>query len=503
MKEKNTTPTSRFRRFPLYFYNNITYVGVFLAMLIFIAECFLFGIDFFSDAPNIYLGIFTYVMLPMILIPSLILIPWGALRKYRRVQKGLTDIQPHPFHLDLGKSSHRNLVLVLVPGVMILFVMTGIGSYKAFQYTESVHFCGVVCHKVMKPEYTAYLNSPHARVKCVECHIGAGADWFVRSKLAGTRQVFATISNTYSRPIPTPIHNLRPARETCEECHWPQKFYSAFELKREYFPTAEEGPKRWELRMLVHEGKGEGGRKGLHAHMTEYEDIFYVGDASRQQIEWVKSIDKTGKETIYTTEDSAYRGKEPPAELVRKMDCLDCHNRPSHHYESPRRLLESAMSQGSVAASLPNIKPQATALMVADYTTQEEAATAIREGLLSYYKENYPDLYASEKPAIDSSIDTIITLYKGNFFPVMKARWDAYPENIGHLSSPGCFRCHDNTHTSPEGKAITHDCKVCHTIIEQGPPDNLEKSTDGLEFKHPVNIDNAWKEMPCSTCHDQ
>ena len=503
MNKKNQTKKKGNSTFPLYFYNRITYVGAFVALIIFVIECFLFGMDFFADTPNVYLGIITYIVLPMFLIPGLLLIPLGAYLKYRRVSKGLAEIKPKPFHVDLSIASHRNATFVFLSGTTILIIMTGIGSYKGFHYTESNHFCGIVCHKVMKPEYTTYLNSPHARVKCVDCHIGSGADWYVRSKLSGTRQIFATIGNTYPHPIPTPIEDLRPAEETCEQCHWPEKFYPSFEVRHEYFPTEKGAPPKWILRMLVHEGKDGGGRKGLHAHITEYEDIFYVADEKRQKISWVKSIDKNGKERIYTTEDSEYRNSEPPPEKIRKMDCMDCHNRPSHQFKSPRELLNRAMEKRLVDSSLPNIKQKAMELMAAEYTSQEEGVEAIEQSLTQYYKENHADIYSSQRETIDETIKQITELYKNNFFPIMKARWDVYPENIGHMNSPGCFRCHDDEHTTKDGKTISKDCKICHTILEQGPPDKLEKSTDGLEFKHPVDIDEAWKEMNCYDCHDQ
>ncbi len=488
-------------RFPIYFYNWITYFGVFLSLLFFIIECTLFGLDFFYGGQNIYLGIITYVIFPTFLLLGLGLIPLGAILKRRKVLKGLAVVKPKPFHIDPSIPSHRNVILVFFTGTIILIVMSGIGAYKGFHYTESVHFCGVVCHNVMEPEYTTYLNSPHARVKCVDCHIGSGADWFVRSKFSGTRQIFAALGNTFSRPIPTPVENLRPSKETCEQCHWPEKFYPSVEVRHQYFLPGDVDDNKWLLRMLVHEGQSNSHRKGLHAHIYGYKDIFYVADETRQEITWVKSIDNDGNELIFTTPDSEYQDSEPPPEVLRKMDCMDCHNRPSHQFKSPRELLNLAMEKGDVDPKLPNIKQQAMEIMTKDFSSQSQAAEEISQALTTYYKENYIDLYADKKEAIEKAVQNIIELYRNNFFPAMNARWDVYPDNIGHLESPGCFRCHDDNHIASNGKSISKDCKLCHTIFEQGLPDQLEKSTDGLEFKHPVEIGEIWKEMNCSDCH--
>ena len=90
-------------------------------------------------------------------------------------------------------------------------MLSSLGSYRVFEETESPQFCGALCHTVMKPEYTAYKISPHSRVRCTECHIGPGASWFVRAKLSGLYQVYATVTDVYPRPIPVPVQNLRPA----------------------------------------------------------------------------------------------------------------------------------------------------------------------------------------------------------------------------------------------------------------------------------------------------
>lgn len=503
MNQKKSFPAQKRPRqkFSLFFYNPVTYAGVGLTLLTFFAECLLFGIDFLNPYSNIYLGLFTYTMIPPFLILGIILIVVGALRKRSRVLHGVAEAQPRPIVIDPSIPHHRNTILVFLAGTTILIVMTAIGSYKAFNYTESVQFCGLTCHKVMQPQYTRYANSPHARIKCVECHIGPGVDWYVRSKLSGVRQVFKTIQNTYPRPIPTPVHSLRPAKETCEHCHWPEKFYSSFELRRHYFLTEGENPS-WFIRMLMQVGSEDKRNTGIHAHMYLDNDIYYAADdEKRQKISWVKTVDGQGQETVYTTPDSPYREKNPPAQIVRRMDCIDCHNRPTHRFPAPYKLINEAMFSEQIDPSLPSIKEKTLEVLSAPYASQQEAVDAIRRNLKDFYRKEFADTYAARAADVEKNIEAIVSIYKNYFFPEMKARWDSFPDNIGHLISPGCFRCHDGQHTSPAGKAISRDCRSCHAIIEQGPPGSVEKNADGLEFRHPVDISEMWKEMSCHECH--
>ncbi len=131
----------------------------------------------------------------------------------------------------------RRTAVLLFALTMANIVIVSLAAYRGVEYMDSVAFCGQVCHSVMKPEFVAYQDGPHSRVTCVQCHIGSGASWFARSKLSGTRQVFAVALNTYSRPIPSPVENLRPARDTCEQCHWPEKFHGDKVAQKSSTPT--------------------------------------------------------------------------------------------------------------------------------------------------------------------------------------------------------------------------------------------------------------------------
>ncbi|MBF0593633.1 MAG: NapC/NirT family cytochrome c [Candidatus Omnitrophica bacterium] len=484
------------------FYNKISYAGIALAVVVFAIECVLFGLDYFSGNSNSYLSLFTYVVLPPFLILGLLLIPWGALRKKRNIRLGLAAPGKEPIVFDISNPTHRNAALVFFVGTVIFLIMTAIGTYKAYNFTESVTFCGTTCHVIMKPEYTAYLNSPHARVKCVECHIGSGAGWYVHSKLSGARQVVKTLMNNYARPIPVPVNDLRPAKDTCEECHWPGKSFSAIEFDRTYFPSEPGAVAQWNLRMLMHVSGSGQGKSGIHAHMNNNNTIYYAADdEKRQNISWVKSVSKEGKETIYIGKDSPYRTVPPPASKIRVMDCIDCHSRPSHHYEAPMPIVDRAMAEGKIDPGIPLIKAKAVEVLAKKYQTEAEAVNSIESTLLKYYKEKQHEYFQTHEKQVHEGIAGVVTLYKNNFFPEMKVRWDGYPDNIGHMISPGCFRCHDGEHLSVSGKTITRACDTCHTIIGQGPSDNMEKNLDGIAFRHPFDNDESWKEMSCTTCH--
>lgn len=480
----------------------MTYCGAVLATVVFIAEVFFFILEFSSSGSNVYLGIFTYTLLPIFLILGLLLILIGALRKRRRLIKGID--KPFSFILDLSKSEHRNSLFVFVVGTTILLVMTGIGVYKAYHYTESVEFCGTTCHQVMEPEHTAYLNSPHARVACVECHIGAGAGAYLHSKVSGTRQMLKAMTNTYARPVETPVRDLRPSKDTCEKCHWPEKFYSQVEWDKTYYATQGQEIPEWSVRMLMHVGRqpAKGPAQGIHAHMYLDQDFYYVADdEQRQQISWVKTVDKSGKEKIFTTSDSPYAATPPPVEKIRKMDCIDCHNRPTHIFHPPYELLNDAMSRGDIDVTLPAIKEKAMALMSAEYASSDKAEQKIRETLIGDYQESLGADYAAREADVQKSVTEIVKLFRQNFFPYMKTRWDTHPDNIGHLTSQGCFRCHDDQHKAADGAVVSRDCNICHTIIEQGPSGNTQKNAEGLEFQHPFEDDGMWKEMNCTDCH--
>jgi len=337
-------------------------------------------------------------------------------------------------------------------------------------YMDSVGFCGQTCHEVMQPEFTAYQNSPHSRVECVSCHIGPGASWFVRSKLSGVRQVFAVAFNTYDRPIPAPVRNLRPSRETCEACHWPQ-VYGGDRLKIIPKYADDEANTATKTVLLLHIGGGNR-TQGIHGvHVGPGVRIRYAySDEKHQTIPWVEYREANGKTTAYTANGS--KGPKPGNLPVREMDCIDCHNRPTHAYEMPESAVDSALSGGSISTALPFAKKTSLSILKAGYHSRADAESHIPAAFEGFYREKYPALYATKRTEIEKSARSVLAIYNRNVFPEMNVTWGTYPNNIGHMDSPGCFRCHDGDHVAAGGAAVTQDCNACHNplAVEEATP---------------------------------
>jgi len=494
-------------KFPRLAYNWLSGIGIVVAAITTLLMTFLYVIGIWAKVTNPYLGIFLYMVLPPFLIGSLIIIPIGMLRTWLKMKKTGEVKYPTWPYVDLNKKSHRNATIFFLLGTGLFTIISAVGGYEAYHYTESVTFCGKTCHTVMKPEYVAYQNSPHARVACVECHVGPGADWFAKSKISGLYQVYAVLADKYPRPIPTPIKNLRPARETCEQCHWPAKFYGAQQRVFTHYMYDEDNS-RWPINMLVKTGGGDpesGHPSGIHWHTFLSNNIEYIArDEKQQEIPWVRATNlETGLVTIYQDTDDPLTEEEIKAAKPRKFDCMDCHNRPSHIYNSPDHAIDVAMETGKIDSTLPYIKKIAVEAMAEKYSSEEEALHGIANKIGDYYIEKYPEIYKDKKAVVDRAILATQNRFSQNIFPEMKVRWEDYPNNIGHFTSPGCMRCHKGTLSSADGRTLSRECHSCHTILVQGSGDRAEMASSemGLDFQHPEDIDEAWKEMDCYECH--
>ena len=493
-------------RLPVSANNRLSVIGGLISISSLMLIIFLFIASTFIVHGSPYLGIFNLMILPGILIIGLLLIPLGMFLTVRRARLRKEEISSRWLVIDLNDQKQRNALFVFIIGTILFLILSGIGSYEAYHFTESVEFCGLTCHKVMEPEYTTYKNSTHARVACAECHVGSGADWYIKSKLSGLYQVYSVIFNKYPRPIPTPISSLRPARETCEECHWPQKFYPN-KIRNQIHFLADDKNTEWDidLRMKIgatHSSKGL--TEGIHWHINNNVKIEYKSSLDRETIPWVRYVNTaTHDTTVFIDAQDTTDQKSIAATAVRLMDCMDCHTRPSHNYLAPQKFIDMAMSTGEISPSLPDIKNLTMKIFNDSYSSVDTASKVINSTIKAFYKEKYPEIYSSQYTLIDQAINGAVNGYKQNIFPVMKANWDAYPDHIGHLEFNGCFRCHNDTHISNNGKTISKDCNLCHNIMLQGKKDSLQVSlfNKELEFKHPVDIKDSWKKNLCSECH--
>lgn len=455
-------------------------------------------------ASNPYVDIIAYLVLPGVLVTGLIIVPLGMAWRYRQLKRTTAAAQVSRYRLppiDLNDTrTRKGLTIFLAVTFFILLPVLGVSSYQGYNYTESSQFCGRVCHTVMEPEYTAYTHSPHARVSCAECHIGSGASWFVKAKLSGTRQVLAVWENSFPRPIPPAITQLRPARETCEECHWPAKFYGV-QLKEIVHFSPDETNSRRTVRMLLKVGGADesiGRVEGIHMHMVLYGRIEYVArDSILQDIPWVKYTDPKGVERIYRSDGQS--GKDPrPDGVVRLVDCMDCHNRGAHHFRSPQSAVDLFLNVGRIDASLPYIKREAVAALSQPYSDAPAADAGLERSLTDFYKEHYPDVWQKQQPAIRQAVDMLKVVYRENFFPAMNVNWLTYPENVGHLTSAGCFRCHDGRHVDDAGEHISSDCHTCHTFLN--PVESHEGAFEEGEFRHSMNL-VLHGNLQCMQCH--
>jgi len=479
--------------------------GAIVAIVNFITILLLVLLDIITGGLAPYVGIIEFIILPAILFFGLILIPVGMYFEGRRRIRHKRAEQPRSFYIDLGNPSHRLATMVFLTGTIIFILATAVGSYRAYEFTESVTFCGEICHAVMAPQFTAYQYSPHARVSCAECHVGAGAGWFVRSKLSGAYQVYATAFNLYPKPIPSPIESLRPARETCEQCHWPDKFHSSEQKTFDHYRVDEENT-NWSIRMLIKTGGGSkeaGIAEGIHWHMNLENEIDYIAtDEQRQEIAWVRVKDNEGNVREYMNGDNPLDPEDFSKYEMRRMDCIDCHNRPTHIFQSPSKAMNMAFSAGWIDPTLPSAKKIAVESLIEEYPSKDSAIIAIATKIRESYEDEYPEVLESRKDDVENMISGVREIYRRNFFPEMKVRWDVYPDNIGHFLSPGCYRCHNGQFVSEDGTVISNDCNTCHVILSQGKETDAQlMDPKGVEFRHPVDIDEAWKEIACSECH--
>ena len=494
----------RRKRFPDILYNPISMVGAGIATVSFVMIVFLMLVDIVTAAPAPYLGIITFILLPAILILGLIIVSVGVLAERRRRHR-MTGIEKPPLpRIDLNEPRQRTAFFFFSTGTIVLLLFSAVGSYRAFEFTESVQFCGTLCHEVMNPEYTTYRHSPHARVRCVDCHVGSGASWYVRSKLSGVYQIYAALFDKYPRPIPTPIKNLRPARETCEECHWPGAFLGEKRITKEYF-LSDSGNSAWTLDMLLKIGSGtvaEEPRPGVHWHVSNTIVKYIATDSILQVLPWV-SLEQPGKKPIiYVSEKNPISDEQMREAKVATVDCMDCHNRPTHIIRNPTDAVNAAMAKGSINPTLPLAKKISVQALIPNYTSEETAFDSIGIQLREYYQQNYPQIFTSRKGDIESAVTALKAIYQENFFPYMRVDWRAYRNNIGHHNTAGCFRCHDGKHKSSDGRVISNDCQTCHVILAQGRSLAREANLFGLPFQHPADVGDAWKTTLCSDCHD-
>jgi nitrate/TMAO reductase-like tetraheme cytochrome c subunit len=409
-----------------------------------------------------YLGILAYLVLPALFLLGLVLMPLGSWLERRRLRRGGPAAQPLPvFDLNEPRTLRRLMLFGALTAANVLILAAA--GFKGVEVMDRPQFCGS-CHSVMDPEYTAYVRSPHSRVACVQCHIGPGASWFVKSKLSGAWQVVSVNLDLYPRPIPTPVENLRPSRDTCEQCHWPTKFVGDRLRVLERFADDEKStPKKTVL--LLHVGGGDAGH-GIHWHVAPGVSIRYLADRKRENVRTVEVTRPGGAVDRY---DLPPDEKAPAADAStlewRTMDCVDCHNRPTHQFRPAAYEVDGAIAAGRIDRTLPFVRREAMAAITARYADRAAAQAGIRAALSSFYETQHPAVWAEKKEAVLAAADVLAEAWGHNVWPQMNIAWGTYPSLLGHEQATGCFRCHDDEHATAAGKKISQDCDTCHSVL--------------------------------------
>ncbi len=491
--------------FPVIFYNPLTLIGALMTIISIAIDLLLLFVVIFLVEVNPYLGILSYIVLPSFMLLGIILIFIGAIVENRRILTAKVKDKRLPV-IDLNNPKHQIALLLFTTGTIIVLIITLFGMYQTFEYTDTTEFCGTICHEVMEPEYVTYSNSPHAKVPCVKCHISDDSKWYIRSKLSGVKQVVSVLFNQYPRPIPTPLGDLRPTQNSCEKCHWPKFFHNDQKVVKKFHSNDKNNSEYSLSYLLKISGGGNNFREkhGIHYAMIEANDIYYLTlDKNRTIIPWIKVVSKTdGTERVFRDTTIKFDEALIHSNKVRKFDCIDCHNRPSHIYIDPYTLINQRISSGEIKRNLPYIKKVAIQALESYTYSHETSKQDISAFLTRYYKNNYPEVSVKRRKDIDRAVNAINDIYLHYYFPKMNANWKKYDNHLGHIYSPGCFRCHDNKHVSNDSKVITNDCNVCHKIIYQKIPNQEpEHSVYGLKFKHPGGFDVTDGTKLCFDCH--
>jgi hypothetical protein len=467
----DTTSSETFRNRPvlvMVMSHWVSMAGMFLVATALITWIFVLPLHVRGRAPNPYIGIIVFMVVPIMFLAGLVSVPLGIYLARRQVRTRLAAAI-----VDRSVAVRRLAVFLGVTALINVLVGTQV-TYRAVEQLESVRFCGEACH-VMAPQARSHAVSPHARVPCVECHVGEGARGWIESKAAGSRQMIDVVFNTYERPVPSPLASGRlvPSRESCEHCHWPEKFAATRLRVISRFAEDEANSETQTVLMMMVGGSRSGGIHGKHFG-PGIEIRFAPADPERQHIPWVEYRNTTTNETrVYKSGEGSTTTAPTTSPVV--MECVDCHNRPSHTLAPPERELDVAFAGGWLPTSLPFLKKTSLEALKASYGSSDEAARKIPEAIERYYRQAHPDVYAARTADVQSAARHVAEIYGRNVFPDLNVTWGTYANNLGHESSPGCFRCHDDQHTTADGRSIAQDCAACHEVVamEEAAPEIL------------------------------
>lgn len=440
----------------------VALAGVIITTVAAVAFLTLLVAELFGLFNNPYAGLVIFIAVPAIFVFGLLLIPIGIRLQRRALARDPSTPLDWPV-IDLRQSRVRGIVVGVAAITVVNATIVLIASQGALHYMESPEFCGQTCHTQMHPQFTAWQNTSHAEVACVQCHVGEGARALVHSKLAGTRQLWHVITGNFPRPIPASQAEMRPAIETCGRCHSPMLGHGMrTRTIREY--AEDETNTETATTLALHVGgpneKTASGR-AIHWHADPRIRVEYVTtDADRQNIPFVRTINEKGETKEYVVEGTTPEALA--AGTTRTMDCIDCHNAAAHRISpTAEQAVNRAMASGRISPAVPFVRRDAVTLLKSDYGDEAAAMTAIESGLRAASTSSPAKV---DEHALSQAIAATQQLYRANVFPVMKVTWGVYADNLGHTTSLGCFRCHDGSHVARDGSAINADCSTCHDM---------------------------------------
>jgi hypothetical protein len=440
--------------------NRISALGVALTTASALLFLVLVALDVLGFLANPYAGLVVFIMVPALFVVGLLLIPLGLWFDRRRTAAG----RPAPSWpvLDFGDRNARRAAIFVVVATIVNLAIISFASYGAVEYSESQSFCGQTCHTVMQPEFVAHQTGPHARVHCVSCHVAPGAGGLIKAKVNGTRQLYLVAAGSYRRPIPTPVETMPDVSGTCQQCHWPDRFVGdVVKVFVEHADDEANTPTTSTVRLHVGGSTaGDGSGRGIHWHTNPANAIEFVAlDEKREQIPYVRRTAPDG--TVHEYFADGVTAADVAGKPRRRLDCLDCHNRPAHTFEaSAERAVDAALADNLIDAKLPFVRREAVRILRADYQSREAAAAGIEQSL----RAALSSASSATEPAVRQAIRTTQAIYARSVFPSMNVTWGSYPNQRGHTTANGCFRCHDEAHKTREGRLITQDCELCHSV---------------------------------------
>lgn len=444
--------------------NRLSASGAVLTTLAFFAIVTTFLLQVLGILESPYIGIVTFLVLPAVFVLGLGLIPLG-LFVYRRT---LTE--------RMAAVKHQPLRLLHVLGLLTLvnFAVIGFAGYEGVEQMGTVTFCGVACHGAMQPEYDTYFSSPHARVACVECHVGSGAAGFIESKINGVHQLIAYLGDSYERPILTPLPQQIPADDICGRCHdADQSRAETVRVRRRFADDAGSTEQTTLLLLKVGGRREDGSTHGIHWHSTTGVSVEYVADTrALETIPWVQATYLDGSVRVFRSDGE--EGLAPPDGTHRKMDCIDCHNRAAHVFDDPIDAVDQALADGRLPRALPFMKKAALEALHAEDLGRETAVQDLQAYLRGFYRQPPPpdgtgDVVGDD-PGIDApehlltqAAEALAQIYRRNVYPDRGVQWGSYPRMNRHA---GCLRCHDDSHEDAAGETISMDCDICHVVLD-------------------------------------